>query len=326
MVQSPRHPKSPMNAVLAVAFPVFAVIATGLFAGARGILPASDVAAINRFVFKVAMPGGVFGVVAAADPIGGDAAKAMSVYAVAAAITLVTGYLIGLRIFNLRPPEAGAHAFASTLGSAVFLGLPVAIAIEGWAAPFISLMLIEGLVVLTIGAALMDGSPDKKVADYLMVPFKNPLVAATIAGLVVSMSRAVAASAGAPFDLPAPVATVFLLLGRAAGPAALISLGLFIATTPRPPIDEVGGRIFSILVVKMLLLPLMMFAGISIYDIGDPAIEGAAMLFSVVPTGVGTFVMANQYGVYSRETAAAIAVTTIVSIVSITAVLAIYAG
>ena len=40
-----------MSQVVAVALPVFAVIAVGLFAGRRGVLEPGDVAALKRFVF-----------------------------------------------------------------------------------------------------------------------------------------------------------------------------------------------------------------------------------------------------------------------------------
>lgn len=315
-----------MPAVLAVALPVFAVIAAGLIAGRRGILPAADVQALNRFVFRLAMPAGVFGVVAGAPPLGPQEAKAMAVYAVAAAVALGGGYAIGRRVFALSPPEAGAHAFASTLGNAVFLGLPIALAVEGWATPFVSLMLVEGVLVIGVGAALMDTAPDKRLGDYFLAPFRNPLVMATFLGLIVSLLRAGAAMAGAPFTLPGPLATFFLILGRAAGPAALVSLGLFIATTPRPPLHEVGGRVASIFAIKMIVLPAIMAIGLSGLGLLDGPIGGPAMLFSVVPSGVGTFVMASQYGVYARETAAAIALTTAVSVFTVAATLAIFAG
>lgn len=315
-----------MTAVLAVALPVFAIIGAGLLAGRQEILPSGDVAALNRFVFRVAMPAGIFGVVAGAPPLGAAEAQAMAIYAIAAAAALTAGYALGRRAFGLTGPEAGAHAFASTLGNAVFLGLPIALSIEGWAQPFVALMLVEGVTVIGIGAALMDKAPDKRLTDYFLAPFRNPLVMATVLGLVVSTFRGVAAIAGAPFDLPGPLATFFLFMGRAAGPVALVSLGLFIATTPRPPLGEVGGHIGAIFAVKMALLPTIMFAGLAFTGLAATTVAGPAMLFCVVPSGVGAFVMASQYGVYARETAAAIAATTAASVLTISAVLAAYAG
>ncbi len=314
-----------MSAVLAVALPVFAVIAAGLIAGRRRILPADDVAALNRFVFRLAMPTALFGLVAGADPLGAETAILAGVYAVAAAAALAAGYAIGRAAFGLSPPEAGAHAFASTLGNAVFLGLPIALSIEGWAPAFVSLMLVEGVLVIAAGAALMDANPDKRLTDYFAAPLRNPLVVAMIAGAAVSAARAGLAAAGAPNAIPQPVEAFLSILGRAAGPTALISLGLFLATTPRPPLSEVGGKVAAVFAVKLIALPAMMFAGLALTGLGGrPEFAGPAMLFALVPSGVGSFVMASQYGVYAREAAAAIAVTTAASVFTVAAALALY--
>ena len=308
-----------MSAVLSIATPVFAVIAIGLYAGRSGIAPASDVAAINRFVFKFAMPAALFGLTAGADPIAGRDLILAGIYGASALTVMLTAYMIGLRLFSLSPPEAGAHAFASTLGNAVFLGLPIALAVEGWFKPFVVLMLVEGIGVIALGAALMDPSKKKGPLGYLAAPFRNPLVIGMAAGLVASFI-----TSATNLNLPGPIATLLTTLGRAAGPAALFSPGLFLATTPRPPIAEVRGKIGAILSLKMIALPALMFAGLSVAGISEPGILGPAMLFSVVPSGVGAFVMASQFGHYEREAAAAVAVTTLLSMISISCVLVIY--
>ncbi|MEO1015169.1 MAG: AEC family transporter [Pseudomonadota bacterium] len=316
-----------MSAVLAVALPVFAVITAGFLAGRRRILSADDVAALNRFVFRLTMPAALFGLVAGAAPLGEETATLAGVYALAAAAALAVGYATGRFVFSLSPAVAGAHAFASTLGNAVFLGLPIALSIEGWAPAFVSLMLVEGVFVIAVGAALMDANPNKRLTDYFLAPLRNPLVVAMLAGVAVSLARASLAAAGAPNAIPQPIETFLSILGRAAGPTALVSMGLFLATTPLPPLRDVGGKVAAVFVVKMIALPAVMFVGLKLTGlVDDQAIAGPAMLFALVPSGVGSFVMASQYGVYAREAAAAIAVTTAASVLTVAGVLAAYAG
>ena len=81
----------------------------------------------------------------------------------------------------------------------------------------------------------------------------------------------------------------------------------------------------AIIGLKMIALPALMFAGLHLADLASPSIVGPAMLFAVVPTGVGAFVIASNYGVYERETAAAVAVTTAISVLTVSVVLAVYA-
>lgn len=306
-----------MSAVLSIALPVFAVIAAGLLGGRLKFADAGDAAALNRFVFRFAMPAALFGLMSGAKGLApADAALALA-YGAPAMIVIFAAYFIGRRMFSLARPEAGAHAFASTVGNAVFLGLPIALAVEGWARPFVVLMLVEGILVIGVGAALMaaregDEAGVIAVRNFFVRPLKNPLVAAALAGF---------AFASIGIELPGPVRTFFDILGRAAGPAALFSLGLFLATHPLPPLKATAGKIAAIALMKMLALPALAFAALYLLHIEDMHYLAALALFTVTPTAVGAYVMSSQYGRYVAETVAAIAVTTAVSVLTISAVL-----
>ena len=309
-----------MSAVISVALPVFAIIAAGYFAGFRNILTKEDVGSLNKFVFNFAMPTTLFGLTANADKITGDDLIFASTYGVTALFVLFASYGIGRRVFHLTPETAGTHAFASTLGNAVFLGLPIAMALPGWGENFVILMLVEGVVIISIGAALMSPRGKTGLLNFLVKPITNPLVAAMIAGLSFSY---VAPFLGA--SLPEPVVKFIEILGRAAGPTALFSLGLFLATSKISAIEKISGRIIAITLMKMVCLPILFLGGLFLFGITDPVLIGPAALFALVPTGVGAFVMATQYGKYKSETAAAIAVTTIISVFTVSGVLLIWA-
>ncbi len=121
-----------MPSILAVALPVFAVITAGLAAGRLRLAGAEDSAALNRFVFRFAMPAALFGLMSGASGLqSADGWLALS-YVAPAMLAAFAGYQIGRRFFRLKRPDAGAHAFASSMGNAVFLGLPIALAIEEW--------------------------------------------------------------------------------------------------------------------------------------------------------------------------------------------------
>ncbi|MEQ8935243.1 MAG: AEC family transporter [Amphiplicatus sp.] len=312
-----------MPSILAVALPVFAVIAAGLAAGRLRLASAEDSAALNRFVFRFAMPAALFALMLGASGLQSTDGWLALGYGAPAMLAMFAAYQIGRRVFRLNRPDAGAHAFASSIGNAVFLGLPIALAIEGWARPFIVLMLVEWTVTLGVGAALMT-SPDtdapardiKALRTAAIRPLKNPLVVAALAGFALS-------TLGVP--LPGPARAFFDILGRAAGPTALFSLGLFLATQKMPPLRESAGKIVSIALVKMALLPALTLLLLAAFGVRDQHYVAAAALFTVTPTAVGAFVMASQYGFYTRETVAAIAATTALSILTISAVLVLFA-
>lgn len=309
-----------MSPVIAVALPVFAVIAAGFFAGRAKMMGAAESGALNKFVFGFAMPAALFGLTAgAAPPDEKDLAVALS-YGAGALAALTLGYFLSQRLFGLTKQEAGAHALASTLGNAVFLGLPIALAMEGWAKPFISSMLIEGTAIVTILTALIaprreDGHALARAGRFMLGPLKNPLILGMILGFLYS-------ALGLPFE--GPVKTFFDLLGRAAGPAALFSLGLFMATHKFPAFKSVAGRVSLIAATKMLLLPAVALLVAALIGVSDPHYWGALALFVAVPSGVGSFVLASQYKVYESESAAAVSFTLLLSVLTISIVLAVF--
>ena len=111
-----------MNAVLLVALPVFSVILIGVLAGRKNVLKDSDTKSLNVFVFNFAMPAALFSLTARAEPFSLEQLKLAASYGVAGTTTILTAYFLSQRLFRLTKKEAGAHAFASTLGNAVFLG------------------------------------------------------------------------------------------------------------------------------------------------------------------------------------------------------------
>ena len=310
-----------MSSVINLALPVFAIIAAGLVAGRFQWMTGGEAQALNKFVFRFAMPAALFGLTAGTAPPGiVDLSLALS-YGVAAIVAIFGSYFLSQLLFPLTKEEAGAHGFSSTLGNAVFLGLPIALTVDGWARPFVVLMLVEGIFVIAIGAALMTPrdnsmSLSKRTAKLVTDPLRNPLVAAAAAGFLFSALG---------FSLTGPLQLFFEILGRAAGPTALFSLGLFLATHQFPAIGAVAGRVASIAAVKMLALPTIALGIAYFLGLGDPAYLGALALFVFVPSGVGSFIMASQYGVYQTETAAAVSVTTLLSILTISGVLILFA-
>ena len=313
-----------MLAALAISLPVFAVIGVGFLAGQMRFAQSTDAQALNNFVFKFAMPAALFGLMAASSSPGGVQLKVAISFVIAGSITIFFAYFIGKKFLGLTPQEAGAHGFVSTLGNAVFLGFPIAISVPGWADTFAMLMLVEGIVIFGIASSLM-GARTKtglgaQILDALTRPLKNPLIAAMIAGI---MFAVVSAQTG--LTLAEPVSRFTSLLGRAGGPTALFSFGLFLATNTFPDPRAMSGKLFAVAIVKLVFLPALMFALLALFGINDPLLLGPAALFTLVPSGIGAYIMTSHYGHYQRECAAAIAVTTVLSLITISAVLAIYA-
>ena len=314
-----------MSAILTVAAPLFAIIAAGVFAGRFKLMNEAHGASLNRFVFLFAMPAAVFRFTSTSTPPGADAAPMALAYFVCVAIVLLGSFLLARKALGLTVREAGTHAFGSTLGNAVFLGLPIVLTIEGWGAPYLVLMLVEGTFILSAGAVLMtwpEGGARPNLLEIVggavVRMLRNPIVAGVLAGFAWSLL-------GLPMPIGAAPERFLFYLGSAAGPVALFSLGLTLAEPREAPLKGAGPSILSIIIAKMVILPLATILAVKYLAGGGPAEMGAVATFTTVPMGVGVYVQAAHYGVYERRTAAALIATTALSVLTISAALYAFA-
>lgn len=308
-----------MSAILTVALPLFAIIALGAAAGRLRLMTAAQAQALNRFVFLFAMPVAVFGFTSSNEPPGAAMAALALGYVGAAASVIIGSFLFARIAFGLSVNAAGAHAFASSLGNAVFLGLPIALSVEGWGPPFLLLMVCEALFVIGVGTVLMTW-PEQG---------ERPHLAQTLAGVVAHLARnpivmgAVLgfafAYAGVP--TPAPIRMFLSAFGHAAGPTALFALGLYLTTGPKADFRAVAGHVSAIGAAKLFILPALAITFVHAATGGDATLTAAVALFTAMPVAVTVFVQSEHYGVYVQEAAAAIAATTIVSLATISLVL-----
>lgn len=307
----------PLSAVLSVALPVFGVIAAGVLAGKLSLATAEDSAALNRFVFRFAMPAALFSLMSGASGLKREDGLIALAYGLPACLVMMGGYVAARTVFRRGHPEAGALALACVLGNGVFLGLPIALGVDGWARPFVDLMLVEGILVIGVGTALMSApGDDRQSAPAIFIrTLKNPVLVAALAGFALAAAGVV---------LPGPLRSFLDILGRAAGPVALFSLGLFFATRGFAVVKH-AREVAAIAIFKMTLLPALSLAFLHLLGVSDPHYRGALALFTVVPTAVGAFIMASQYGRLAEETAAAVAATTAISVILISVVLAAFA-
>lgn len=308
-----------MLSALAQALPVFVIIALGFFAGRVKLIAGEQALALNRFVFLFAMPAAIFIFAATNEPPSVADLPFVGVYAAAVTAVFFIALAAGHTLHGLSRREAGGHAYATTLGNAVFLGLPIVLTIPEWGPHYLMLMLVEGILVIALGTAFLDRPEDggaswRGVGQSLFRVVRNPLVLAMVFGFLVSL---------AGLRLPGPAESFFQLFGAAAGPTALFALGVSLALAPAGAIRSATGRIAGISALKLAVLPGLTFIGL--YLVGAPREAiGAAMLFTVMPTAVTVFVQTSHARVYDRTVAAAITVTTLISLISVTAVLAVF--
>ena len=302
-----------MNAILTVVFPVFAIIAVGYLAGRRGLLGEASSEALNRFVYWVALPAFLFGAMATVDLAVVWNGPFIAGFLGAVVIIWAGAIVVARVFFGNSPAEAALHVMNGVYGNSGYMGIPLALAAFGPAAavPTIVIVVLNSAVMMGIAVVLIEwGRSDKgglaSVGRHLVRALaRNPVLVAPLAGI---------AWAAAGWPLPVPVERFTGLLGAAAGPCALFSIGLFMVGKPLSQGKvEVGAMTLTKLVVHPLVTAVMVFVVFPT----DPLWATVAVLIAALPTGTGGFVLAQTYGTYVLRTSSATLVTTVLSVATI---------
>jgi len=127
------------------------------------------------------------------------------------------------------------------------------------------------------------------------------------------------AAAGIAFSLtgyapPVAIATFCDILGAAAPPSVLFSIGLFmVGRSFTADAAETGWLVFFKLLVQPAITALIAYGLLDMSALWS----SAAVTLAALPTGALVFVLAQQYGVYTRRATAAILVSTILSVATL---------
>jgi predicted permease len=300
--------------VLAAFAPIWALTAVGVLVGLSRALGPSGVDVLGRFVFTVAMPAALFGMLVR-HPLGGFAGRGIAAFAVGTALVGLVGIAVA-RAYGRPLGEQAIAGMAAGYVNAANLGIPIAVQVLGDAS-FISLVLLLQTAVL---APLVLGTLD--IAQHatgagrwrrlLTLPLRNPILIACVLGVFLG---------AVGVHLPRPVDDTLSLLGAAAVPTALVALGLSLVPasrrerTPHRPV-EVTVSVLLKVVVQPVLTYLVARVGFGL--------RGAELLAVVLcaglPTAQNTFVFARAYGVDDGFARDAIVASTALSMLTLTVI------
>lgn len=308
-----------MQALIEVSLPIFGIVLAGYLSGRFRLLGQDSTAALNGFVYYIALPA-MFVSATARAPVN-DILDADLLLVVAGGYFL-TGIPVAIlaRFFvSKRVGEIGLHTGGAVFANTGYMGIPLVLTAFGAEAtnPMLATMLANLFIVMGIASAVMEvdrtgASGIRIVVDSLRGLVSSPLVCACVFGMVLSAVE---------LTIPGPTQRFLDLLGAAAGPCALFAMGLFlVGQSVRRGAMEVGW----LTVVKLLLHPLITWAVAHYLVPLDPLEEGVAVLMATLPTGGLIFVLAQRYEIYVQRATALILVSTVLSIVTVSLTLQYY--
>ena len=316
--------------VLRVTFPFFALVLCGYVAARQKVLPLEAIPGLNGFVLFFALPCMLFRF-GASTPIAQllDASVFLT-YLLCALLMVALAVAISLNA-RVRWKDAALGALVAAFPNTGFMGVPLLVALLGSAAagPAIVTILVDMVITTSLCLALaeLDAADEHGAAvalrKALLGILKNPMPWAILLGAAFSWQN---------LELVGPVAKTVGLLGDAASPVALFTIGAVLARSQmlahqRPhgplPLRDYG----PVALLKLVLHPLLVWSVASLAQhLGAPLAPFALMvmvLVAALPSASNVSLLAERLGADNGRIARIILVTTAAAFLSFSAAVAL---
>ena len=303
--------------VLRVTFPFFALVLCGYWAARRQMLPFEAIPGLNGFVLFFALPCMLFRF-GANTPIAQLLdASAFFMYLFCALVMVAFAVAVTLnRRFGWN--DAAFGALVGAFPNTGFMGVPLLVALLGSAAagPAIVTIVIDMVITTSLCIALsrLDGAGQQGVGqaakNALLGVVKNPLPWAILLGTLFSAFQ---------IELPGPVEKTVGLLGDAASPVALFTIGAVLARSQKIAHHEQHGPLtwkdyVPVALIKLFLHPiLVLVVGLAAISMGVPIDTFALkvmVLVAALPSASNVAMLAERFGADNGRIARIILVST----------------
>jgi malonate transporter and related proteins len=265
-----------------ILLPVLAGVVVGVF----GVLGQGADRVLNKLVFTVLNPCLLYTVTFRADL--GAVLSSGALVAVLSAAVAMAAFAVPARLWWGRPlGSATIPALAAGYTNVGYIGIPVATYVLGNAAAVLPVLLLQLLVITPLALFTLDlRGRGGSGWGALLVPLRNPLVIAILAGVGTSSLN---------WRPPGAVLTGLGELGHAAVPVILIAFG--IALTGRRVLSPGSGRREVLLAagIKVALMPAVALL-VARYALGLGKHEVlTVVLLAALPTAQNVFNYADRY-------------------------------
>ena len=303
--------------VLRVTFPFFALVLCGYWAARRQMLPFEAIPGLNGFVLFFALPCMLFRF-GANTPIAqllDASAFFMYLFCALVMVAFVVAITLNKR-FGWN--DAAFGALVGAFPNTGFMGVPLLVALLGNAAagPAIVTIVIDMLITTSLCIALsrLDGAGQQGVGqaakNALLGVVKNPLPWAILLGTLFSAFQ---------IELPGPVEKTVALLGDAASPVALFTIGAVLARSQKIAHHEQHGPLtwkdyVPVALIKLFLHPvLVLVVGLAAISMGapiDPFALKVMVLVAALPSASNVAMLSERFGADNGRIARIILVST----------------
>jgi predicted permease len=321
-----------MQAIFAVTLPFFALVLCGYLAARQRVLPEAAIPGLNAFVLFFALPCMLFGF-GVSMPFA-ELIDPVLVLVYLASALLMVFFTVALT-WARRPGEPGVDLRNAAFGALVaafpntgFMGVPLLVALmgAGAAGPAIGTLLVDLVITSALCIAIAEAQPDAgEEAGFDDARDRPGALAAALRSLRGAMTNPLpwaiaigAVSVMLGLVLPGPVAQVVKMLGDAATPVALFTIGAVLWRAGQHAHTRTPVRQYlPVALLKLLLHPLLVlsigllarFAGLNVSGFGLTVL----VLMAALPSASNVSLLAERYGADNGRVARIIMASTVLS-------------
>lgn len=300
--------------------PVFGIILLGFLALRFGWFSESATRGLVAFVFNFAIPFLLFRSLAQTElPTDMRWGFLVAFYG-GSFVTYGLGMALGRWVFHRRLDGQAIFGMSAGFSNTVLLGLPILLTAYGPEASLPTFLIIafHGPTLMPLTTALIQMgkggrvSPGEQARVVLLELVRNPIIMGILAGLAANFVG---------LSLPGPIDRVVELLGAAAVPCALFSLGASLGTYPLT--GDVAPAL-CILPLKLVLHPLLVWI-LAVPVLGLTGIwVPVAVTMAAMPSGVNAYLFGAHYDAAPGVAARTLLLGTVASVGTISLVLFLF--
>lgn len=264
------------------------IVGAGYLVIRLGLVPPNSGPVLNRTAFYVASPALLFTVIARAK-VSVLFSHFLVVSALAAVVTAAVFLVVSRIWFRMPAAETALGTASSAYVNSNNIGLPVAVYVIGsaqYSAPVIMLQLVVFSPVI-LGVLDLTTRGTVRVRDVLLQPVRSPIVAGSVLGLVVALTRV---------HIPDVVYAPLDVLGGASVPLMLLAFGMSLRGQ-KPLAPGSGRRVVLIAVaLKSVFMPLLAYV-LAAWVFRLSGVElAAAVIMAALPTAQNMNNYAVRFG------------------------------
>ena len=304
-----------MSNVFSITVPIFLLIGLGYIAFRFRVLDPGHVRAFGAFVLNFALPALIVRALAAQRPAEIANTRYLLIYGGGSLAVFAFTFAVARWARGRKRAASAIVALGACASNSGFIGYPVAALVIGAPAGVaLSLnMAFENMILIPLALTLAEtgaggGSFIATIAKSAGRLVRNPLIIAIVAGAALAFSG---------LALPGPVTRAIDILANAAGAVALFAIG---GSLVGLSLRGMAGDVALIVVGKLVLHPLVIFALLWLFPGLDPNLRKAMLIFASVPM-ITVYPLFAQIAGQGPLGSAALVAATAVSFATISAML-----